>query len=213
MKLKVCGNKVNIEEVATLEPDYLGFIFWEPSARYFDGELAVLPKKIKKVGVFVDADFSNITDKIIKYDLELVQLHGTESPDYCSELFAQMKKTTGREIGIIKVFTIKDTFNFDRLKPYESVCDYYLFDTKGPLPGGNGYAFDWSILKDYPSSKPFFLSGGIGNESVEEIKAFMGTMVSELCEVIDVNSRFESEPGHKIIEELRRFRDFLDGEY
>lgn len=209
MKLKVCGNKVNIAEVGALDPDYLGFIFWEPSSRYFDGALPQLPENIKKVGVFVDADFGDVLDKIIRYDLHMVQLHGTESPEYCKHLSAEVEKNIGRKIGIIKVFSIKDTFDFDVIKPYEAVCDYYLFDTKGPLPGGNGYAFDWTILKNYPSKKPFFLSGGIGNESLEALKAFIGTEVSDLCEVIDVNSRFESEPGHKNVGELKRFKGSL----
>ncbi|MEM7380327.1 MAG: phosphoribosylanthranilate isomerase [Bacteroidota bacterium] len=211
MKLKVCGNKLNIEEVASMDPDYMGFIFWEPSSRYFDGELPPLSEKIKKVGVFVDAGFSDVIDKISRYDLQMVQLHGKESPEYCRDLLAEVETSIGRKIGIIKVFSLKDTFNFDVLKPYEPVCDYYLFDSKGPLPGGNGYAFDWTILKSYPSKKPFFISGGIGNESVEALKSFMETGVSALCEVIDVNSRFESEPGHKIVGELKRFSGFLEG--
>lgn len=107
------------------------------------------------------------------------------------------------------MFSIKDHFNFDLLKPYESVCDHFLFDTKGKLPGGNGYTFDWNVLKDYPSKKPFFLSGGIGLESMENIIKFQQSKASTYCYAIDVNSRFEIEPGLKHIEELIKFKSQL----
>ena len=165
MKLKVCGMKLNIQEVAELRPDYLGFIFWKDSSRFFDGEIPSLPPQIQKVGVFVDASVEDIIAKIKKYDLQGVQLHGTEDPDFCKEL--QDRSSTSIEtrettLNIIKVFSIKDNFDFSILKRYEDVCDYFMFDTKGKLPGGNGYAFDWKVLENYPSNKPYFLSGGIG---------------------------------------------------
>ena len=166
MKLKVCGNRNNIEEVLQTRPEYLGFIFWEPSERYFSDELPKIPKEIKKVGVFVDASLDEVLEKVSNYDLDAVQLHGNESVAYCTELQESLQSLRAAPnqatIEIIKVFSIKDHFNFEILAPYEKVCDYYLFDTKGALPGGNGYAFDWKVLEKYPSTKPFFLSGGIG---------------------------------------------------
>ncbi|EMY3553604.1 phosphoribosylanthranilate isomerase [Flavobacterium psychrophilum] len=199
MKLKICGMKYpeNILEVSTLLPDYLGFIFWEKSSRYFDLEIPKIPESIKKVGVFVNATLEEILLKIKKYNLNLVQLHGNESPEFCKEL----KKST---IKIIKVFSVNDDFNFSALEPFEAVCDYFLFDTKGKLPGGNGITFNWQILKKYHSRKPFFLSGGIGLDDIKNIKKLNLPIYA-----IDVNSKFEIEAGLKNIELLKSFKNNL----
>ncbi len=187
----------NILEVSTLLPDYLGFIFWEKSSRYFDLEIPKIPESIKKVGVFVNATLEEILLKIKKYNLNLVQLHGNESPEFCKEL----KKST---IKIIKVFSVNDDFNFSALEPFEAVCDYFLFDTKGKLPGGNGITFNWQILKKYHSRKPFFLSGGIGLDDIKNIKKLNLPIYA-----IDVNSKFEIEAGLKNIELLKSFKNNL----
>jgi len=210
MKLKICGMKFqdNINQVAALQPNYLGFIFYEKSARFFEDVIPKIPNTIKKVGVFVDTDLSDVIDNINKYNLQAVQLHGNESINYCSELrnhFEQSEKSH-KMIEIIKVFSIKDKFNFDVLKPYETVCDYYLFDTKGKLPGGNGYTFNWNVLMEYPSTKPYFLSGGIGLDQIENIKRFQKSESSKYCYAIDVNSKFEIEAGLKNIEQLKEFK-------
>ena len=190
MKIKICGMKYpdNILEVGALLPDYMGFIFWEKSARFFDGEIPQLPESIKKVGVFVNESVENIVKKINKYNLQAVQLHGKESVEFCQDL----KNKIDSKIEIIKVFSVGDDFDFDVLKPFENVCDYFLFDTKGKLPGGNGTTFDWKILEKYKSEKPFFLSGGIGIEEIPTIKNLKLPIYA-----IDVNSRFEIEPGLK----------------
>jgi phosphoribosylanthranilate isomerase len=196
MKLKICGMKYpeNIVEVGSLLPDYMGFIFWEKSARYFDGEMPDLPKSIKKVGVFVNASVEEILEKIKIHDLQAVQLHGQESVEFCKNL----KKNIPNLTNVIKVFSILDTFDFDLLKPYENVCDFFLFDTKGKLPGGNGTNFDWKVLEKYPSSKPFFLSGGIGVDNIKAINEILKTNLPIYA--IDVNSKLEIEPGLKNIE-------------
>lgn len=201
---------MNTLEVATLCPDYLGFIFWEPSKRYFDGNIPKLPASIKKVGVFVDAPLEEIRKKVKEYSLQAVQLHGKESPEFCSDL---KKSTSDRSkaleensLEIIKVFSIKDDFDFNNLAPYENVCDFFLFDTKGKLPGGNGFTFSWEVLKNYPSSKPYFLSGGIGLDEIEKIREFQQRPESKYCHAIDVNSKFESEPGLKDIDKLKEFK-------
>lgn len=210
----------NPEEVATLQPDYLGFIFWEPSSRYFSGEMPSVPSSIKKVGVFVDASLEEVLEKVTQFQLDAVQLHGKESVQYCSALrHAELvsashvsetpKQVRGDLLEIIKVFSIKDDFDFSILKDYEAVCDYFLFDTKGKLPGGNGYTFDWSILENYLSSKPFFLSGGIGLDSKEKLKDFLNSNASENCFAIDVNSKFETAPGLKNIDDLKVFIESL----
>lgn len=208
MKLKICGMKYkdNIEQVAALQPDYLGFIFYERSARHFDSDnISEISESIKKTGVFVDEKVEYISSQIERHQLSAVQLHGYESPEVCKLL-----KST--HVEVIKVFSIKDEFDFNVLEPYEAVVDYFLFDTKGKLPGGNGYTFDWNILKEYPSTKPFFLSGGIGLEQIVDIKEFKQSEASKYCYAIDVNSRFEIEPGLKNIEKLKEFKLILNHE-
>jgi len=202
--IKVCGMKRNTTEVAALKPDYLGFIFWKNSKRYFKGPMVPVPHTVKKVGVFVDAPIKTVIERIQDYDLLLVQLHGKETPEYCAELREKVK-----HVQIIKVFSIKDDFDFKILKPYEDVCDFYLFDTKGKLPGGNGFAFDWKVLENYPSTKPYFLSGGIGLEEMDSIKAFLQRPESKYCHALDVNSRFEVEPGLKDVGKLEEFKSVL----
>ncbi|WP_026707510.1 phosphoribosylanthranilate isomerase [Flavobacterium frigidarium] len=195
MGIKICGMKYpdNIVELGALLPDYMGFIFWEKSSRYFDGQIPELPKSIKKTGVFVNETVEKIVQKALQYDLQAVQLHGKESVAFCTEL----RKSLLKNIEIIKVFSILDTFDFAVLEPFESVCDYFLFDTKGKLPGGNGTTFDWKVLQQYPSSKPFFLSGGIGLEELEAVNEILKTNLP--VHAIDVNSKFEIEPGLKNI--------------
>ncbi len=204
MKLKVCGMKyeANIRAIAELKPDYLGFIFYSKSKRNFDGEIPVLSKDIKKTGVFVNETVDSVIHLIEEYQLQAVQLHGDESVSYIEEL-----KSKNIEVEIIKVFGIKDSFDFSTLKDYQSVVDYFLFDTKGKERGGNGVKFDWSVLKEYPYKTPIFLSGGIGLEDIEEIKKIKTTGLP--IHAIDVNSKFEIEPGLKNIEDIQRFHNNL----
>ena len=204
MKLKICGMKYpdNISQVAQLVPDYLGFIFHEPSARHFEGTIPKISDTIEKVGVFVDEKVEFISRQIEKHKLIVIQLHGHETPETCRIL-----KSSG--IKVIKVFSIKDHFDFSVLSPYEDVCDFFLFDTKGKLPGGNGYVFDWSVLEQYPSTKPFFLSGGIGLNQLENLKRFQNNKASKFCYAIDVNSQFEMEPGFKDMQLLQEFKSQL----
>ena len=200
--LKICGMKYpeNILEVSQLLPDYLGFIFYEKSSRYFDGKIPEIPKSIKKVGVFVNATLEEINSKIKKYDLDLIQLHGNETPEFCRNL----KNKNIEIIQIIKVFSVDDDFDFSELEPFENVCDYFLFDTKGKLHGGNGITFNWQILEKYKSKKSLFLSGGIGIEEIENIKILNLPIFA-----IDVNSKFESEPGLKNTKLLKTFQHNL----
>ena len=176
----------NILEVSQLLPDYLGFIFYKKSARYFDGVLPELPKSIQKTGVFVNAPFEEINAKIEQYDLQLIQLHGNETPEFCSRI-RNLKK-----IQIIKAFSVDSTFDFETLKSYEAVCDYFLLDAKGKLHGGNGISFDWTLLNKCPTTKPLFLSGGIGIREYKKIKKLNISVYG-----IDVNSKFEIKPGLK----------------
>ena len=162
----------NMTAVARLQPDYLGFIFYEKSPRNFEADILSLPDTIKKTGVFVDASIDFVADKVRTHDFKAIQLHGNESPEYCRNLVTQITRSTESKkhsIELFKVFSIKDTFDFGVLKPYEGIVDYFLFDNKGKEKVGNGYTFDWSVLKNYPSTTPFILSGGIGLEEIDKI--------------------------------------------
>jgi phosphoribosylanthranilate isomerase len=204
MKLKICGMRYedNIRSIATIEPDYLGFIFFEGSSRHVSESIPTVPASIKKVGVFVNASYDTIVEKINTYGLQAVQLHGEETPEFCQSLQAL-------NIEIIKVFSIKNEFNFEVLAPYETVCDFFLFDTKGPLAGGNGYCFDWSVLEKYPSSKPYFLSGGIGLENLNQLQEFKNSPAATYCHAVDVNSQFEMAPAKKDKKLLEKFKQLL----
>tara|TARA_X000001036_G_scaffold5046_1_gene4541 strand:- start:608 stop:1237 length:630 start_codon:yes stop_codon:yes gene_type:complete len=206
MKIKICGLKFksNILGLSKLEPDYMGFIFWEKSKRYIKGATPNLSQtKIKKTGVFVNADFERVEEIINIHKLAAVQFHGIESPDFCKKI-----KKSGVEI--IKAFSIDENFNFDILRNYELCCDYFLFDTKGKSPGGNGISFDWEILKKYKYKKKFFLSGGIGVESIDAIKNINNLDLPLFC--IDINSKFELNPGKKNIELITSFKKKLENE-
>ena len=204
MKIKVCGMRYeeNIKEVAAIGLDYLGFIFFEGSSRNVTASIPTLPSTQKSVGVFVNASFDTIFEKINTYNLQAVQLHGEETPEFCKSL--QELNTT-----VIKVFSITNKFNFDELAPYESVCDFYLFDTKGPLSGGNGFCFDWSVLDKYPSSKPYFLSGGIGIKDLNQLQDFKKSTAATYCYAVDVNSKFELAPAKKDKKSLEKFKQLL----
>ena len=205
MKLKVCGMKHNPLEVAALQPDYLGFIFWEGSPRHFAAsELPELSRRITRVGVFVDAPMEYVLQKAWDFDLGAVQLHGEEPAAYCRELKERLGEKS-RPGMLIKAFSVGEPFDFETLKPYLPVTDYFLFDTRGPLPGGNGRAFDWELLENYPFEKPYFLSGGIGEAHCEKLLHFVRSPQGRHCHAIDVNSAFETRPGEKDTDALRRF--------
>ena len=204
MKLKVCGMKYrdNILKVAALKPDYMGFIFYEKSLRFMCEDIPVLPNDIKKVGVFVDTSIEKIKEMREKFNLNAVQLHGHESPEFCQKL-------RNEHIEIIKVFSVENEFDFSKLKVYEPHVSYFLFDTKGPNPGGNGYSFDWTILQNYNSNTPYFLSGGIGLEDIEALNHFQKSAAAQQCYAIDVNSKFETKPAYKDSIKLKKFIETL----
>lgn len=206
MKIKVCGLKFpdNVRAVAALEPDYVGFIFYPHSPRFVgyevNEELAMLRLPAKKVGVFVDKDFSTIKSIIQKYQLDAVQLHGSESAETCAALRANVQ--------VIKAFGVDENFDFGQLKAYENSVDYFLFDTKTVVHGGSGKVFDWAILKNYTLDIPFFISGGLSNENIRSVLQFKHPAFYGL----DLNSRFEDEPGVKNIEKLKEVFDLIRSE-
>ena len=182
----------NIRDVEALGIDWIGMIFWPKSKRYVAEVPSYLPEHLKKVGVFVDSTLDDILQHISDYQLDIIQLHGQESPDFAKAL---------KPHTIIKAFNIEKADDLLQTEKYKGIADYFLFDTKGKMVGGNGQKFDWSVLTAYQGKTPFLLSGGIGPEDAESVRSFHHPR----CIGIDLNSRFESEPGFKDINQLKTF--------
>jgi phosphoribosylanthranilate isomerase len=182
----------NIREVEALGIDLMGFIFWPKSSRYVSERPAYLPEKAKRVGVFVDETIEKVKDIAKAYQLDLIQLHGQESPDYAEQL---------GNYRLIKAFNIASADDFAACAAYEGKVDFFLFDTKGKRVGGNGEKFDWRVLKAYQGQTPFLLSGGIAPDDAARIKAIHHPQFAG----IDLNSRFEREPALKDINKLKTF--------
>lgn len=197
IKIKVCGMKHpdNIMAVADLPVDYIGFIFYEKSKRFAgdaNQEYIRDLKDVIKVGVFVNASLAEIYSKIKAFGLNAVQLHGDESPQFCEELKQQTAVT------VIKAFGIDQHFDWTVLDAYARAIDYFLFDTKSNSYGGTGIQFDWSLLHQYKLDCPYFLSGGL---DANNIKDALQADDSRLY-ALDLNSKFEVEPGLKDIDLL-----------
>lgn len=201
MQIKICGLREpgNIRQIAQLHPDYMGFIFYPNSPRFAKkldvNVLNSIPKEIKKVGVFVNENLENILTYIHKYDLDAVQLHGSENQKLCQLIKEEAKAQ------VIKVFSVMGAYNLKVTKDYEDVADLFLFDTKTDLYGGSGQKFNWNILHEYLGEKNFLLSGGIGLDDVKAIRKLEHPKMIG----VDVNSRFEIKPGLKNVEMLREF--------
>jgi phosphoribosylanthranilate isomerase len=204
--LKICGMKHNIAEVAALQPDYLGFVFYEKSPRYFEGEIPSLSPGIKKVGVFVDEKISKVIDLCKKYSLDVIQLHGNETKEYVLDLQGYLTLLYP-DVLVWKAFSVDEEFDFSEIKIFENKVDAFLFDTKGKEKGGTGKTFDWEILKKYPLKKPFILSGGIGLEEVDSLKKILKTDLP--IHAIDVNSKFETAFGLKDAVLLQGFKNLV----
>lgn len=189
----------NIRDVEALGIDWMGFIFWEKTKRNVAYKPDYMPEKCKRVGVFVDADIDFIEQKQKDYGLNIIQLHGKESPEFCKIV----KKKLGTTV--MKAFSFKTAEDVAKTDEYEGACDYFLFDTPTTNAGGSGKMFDWSLLESYKGNTPFILSGGIGIGSVEALKAFS----HDKWAGIDVNSKFEVEPALKDAELLRSFFESL----
>lgn len=192
--IKVCGmrEEQNISDLEKLDIDWMGMIFWSGSKRYVSRPPSRLPQRVKKVGVFVDASLDDIRQHVSDYQLDIIQLHGHETPAFLETL---------KPLTLIKAFNIADASDLEKTKAYEGIADYFLFDTKGKIVGGNGEKFDWTVLTAYEGATPFLLSGGIGPDDVQKVKQFH----HQKCIGIDLNSRFESAPGLKDIVQLQTF--------
>jgi phosphoribosylanthranilate isomerase len=201
LAIKICGMRdaVNIMAAAQLKPDIMGFIFYPDSPRFAGNlldpvTLSLLPYGISKAGIFVDADYIAISKTVQKYALDIVQLHGAEPPELCSRL-----QESG--IQVIKAFNINASTRFRLFSRYVGCTDYFLFDATAKNYGGSGQKFDWKILYSYDLGHPFFLSGGIEPGDVSIIK----NINIPFFHGVDLNSRFETEPGLKNIEKLKEF--------
>ena len=203
MIIKVCGMRDgdNIREVEQLSIDWMGFIFYPKSSRYVSEVPAYLPTKCKRVGVFVDASTDETIKKIHDFSLDMIQLHGNESPEQISHL-----SPLTNHLSIIKAFNIATAEDLKSTASYTGLADYFLFDTKGPSVGGNGEKFDWSVLSNYEGDTPFLLSGGIGPDDAERILDYHHPK----CIGIDLNSQFELAPGLKDVTTLSRFLNKID---
>ncbi len=185
----------NCSAVSRLYPDFMGFIFYSKSPRFVGDCFRLtddLPPTVKKTGVFVNEVPDRILEIAVRCQLDAVQLHGDESPAVC----AAVSETVPL---VIKAFSVREGFNFTATRPYQGVADYFLFDSRGSHPGGNGIPFNWALLKKYDQQTPFFLSGGISPSNVHLIHtlnypAFAG---------VDLNSGFEISPGIKDVNALR----------
>jgi phosphoribosylanthranilate isomerase len=203
MKIKVCGMREmeNVSQVASLNPDYIGFIFYNSSPRDASSILKIetissLPKNIDPVAVFVNKDVEDALSILNTYSFKHAQLHGNESTNYCRTI-----KENG--FGVFKVFSIDESTDFFKMEKYIDVADYFLFDTKSPKHGGTGQKFDWDLLESYKLSKPVLLSGGIGQNDVELVQQAL--LKYPWIHGLDLNSRFEISPGLKDLEKLRSF--------
>lgn len=201
MKIKVCGmnDPANASRIAGLPIDYMGFIFYSGSKRYVgatpdESLFTIIPGRILKTGIFVEAELSMITDSARRYHLDLIQLHGNESVDYCRSLYKAGQK-------IIKAFGIDSRFDFNTLDAYLDVCDFFLFDYTTGNDAGSGLKFDWRKIEEYQAGKAFFLSGGIGPDDAELIKKIKHKDLYG----VDINSRFEISPGLKDIKKVESF--------
>lgn len=206
LKIKVCGMRDpdNIRAISQLPLDMIGFIFYPPSPRYvgkLENELTSvdIPNHIKKVGVFVNETFEEIKLKSKLFGLNAVQLHGSESVEFVRQI-----KDVG--LSVLKAIPVSGILDLNKIEPFVKSVDYLLFDTKSVAHGGSGVKFNWNILKDYNFDTPFFLSGGIGPDDFDSLSRFHHPKLAGL----DLNSRFEKEPGFKDFEILKSFLEALN---
>lgn len=208
MRVKVCG-MTEIDQVKQLDAmgvDFAGFIFYPRSPRYvgrhLTGEQVRRARlRLGKVGVFVNASYDDVMRQVESFGLDMVQLHGDETPRLCEQL--------ANYITVVKVFRLGENDPIDWLiRPYQESCDMFLFDTEGAGYGGTGKKFNWDTLKPAHIDKLFFLSGGIEPGDVERLRAFEREPVADKFFAIDINSKFETSPG---VKDLKKIGSMLDG--
>ncbi len=202
LKIKVCGMREadNIKALCELPIDYIGFIFYPKSPRYVVENISsLIPAPIKKTGVFVNASLEEIQAKKEEFDLQVIQLHGNESPEFCEQV-RKMDLTT------FKAFGIDDEFNWNSIHAYQDVVDYFLFDTKSKAYVGTGQTFNWDKIQENPYDKPYLLSGGISIDNIKEAANYQ----DERLYGLDLNSKFELSPALKNIELLTQALSIIE---
>ena len=203
MQFKVCGI-TNLEQATALQAmgvHYIGFIFYPASKRYVLDQLSLTdlasfkPVGVKKVGVFVNEPLEQLLETVNAAGLDLVQLHGDESPDYCAAVRQQVET-----IKVVRVGAAVPDF-----AAYEGSVDYFLFDTDSALYGGTGQHFNWELIKGSTIPKPYFLSGGIGPNDIQGVQVMEKTNAGKSLLALDINSQFELAPGVKDLEKIKIF--------
>ena len=217
MKIKVCGMRdgENIREVAALGVDYIGMIFWNGSPRnvtMVPTHAGIIPDRaslssltshlsLQRVGVFVDEMPQNIITRVVNFQLDVVQMHGKESPTVIRNLRATLDPDIRPGIQFWKAINVGCADDLKACEQYFDCIDAFVFDTRATVPGGSGQQFDWQLLDAYYGPVPFLLSGGIGPDDADRVKAFHHPQ----CIGIDLNSRFEKAPAVKDVDQLRSF--------
>ena len=209
MKIKVCGNTLpqQVNALDDLGITFAGFIFYPKSPRYMTMKISAekmrqIRGKIIKVGVFVNPTYEELMKTVDAYRLDMVQLHGDESPKFCDKI--------ADYISVIKAFRLSDNDSIMHMtQSYSEVCDFFMFDTLGAGYGGTGKKFDWKVLQDSPPVKPYFLSGGIESGDEAKLGDFLETEAGEKLFAIDINTKFEISPGVKDLNNIRKFAENL----
>src|SRR5688572_13490966 len=211
LRIKVCGMTLpeQVNALDNMGVELAGFIFYPRSPRYIGNKISAEKMKkiggrIARVGVFVNMPYENLMKTVESYRLDMVQLHGDETPRFCEQV--------SNYITVIKAFRLSDNDPIEwMIKPYDDTCDMYMFDTLGAGYGGTGKKFDWSVLKDIAVGKLFFLSGGIEPGDEEKLKQFSAEPAAQKLFAVDINSKFELSAGVKDIEKIRKLVNGLRG--
>jgi phosphoribosylanthranilate isomerase len=209
MKIKVCGNTLphQVSALDELGVTFAGFIFYPKSPRYMAQKISPekmrqIKGKIIKVGVFVNPAYEELMKTVEDHRLDMVQLHGDESPKFCDKI--------ADYISVIKAFRLSENDSVMHMtQPYAEVCDFFMFDTLGVGYGGTGKKFDWTVLQQSLPLKPYFLSGGIEPGDEKKLEEFIGTPAGEKLFAIDINTKFEIGPGVKDVNSIKKFAESL----
>lgn len=202
--IKVCGMRdaENIREIDAIEGvDMIGLIFWDGSKRYVAQKPEYLPVNAMRVGVFVDEEIEEVVAKVKEYELGIVQMHGDENLAYISELRKALVSADVKMPKIVKAIPVSSRSSVLKAMMWDGYVDGILFETPTNGFGGSGVSFDWSLLSSYRARTPFFLTGGIGPQSLEALKEFSHPEWIG----VDLNSKFETAPGVKDVEAVRQF--------
>jgi phosphoribosylanthranilate isomerase len=207
MKIKVCGNTLpqQVNALDDMGVTFAGFIFYPKSPRYMAQKISPekmrqIKGKIIKVGVFVNPTHDELMKTVEDYRLDMVQLHGDESPKFCDKI--------ADYISVIKAFRLSENDSIMHMtQPYAEMCDFFMFDTLGAGYGGTGKKFDWSVLQKAPPLKPYFLSGGIEPGDEKKLGNFLETDAGEKLFAVDINTKFEIGPGVKDLNSIKKFAE------